>query len=831
MPTAPAVEGYLPHPRTITPTPRPTPDRPARGEALAKALEDAVVAAAQRRTDAGFTVHGAAPGLYVQFESEPDVPLALESLESASQHIELVAVSHAQTPETPPRRIERATVFVPEGNVKHFLERFEAYARATPKIKGEKRYEAMLDPIAKLQLATFRSLWTDSVDAYPEEKTLVWWEVWLRRHDGKELERLYEFALHAQLNIAPQRLQFEDRIVVLVRAAARQLAASVDVLNDMAEVRLAKDVATPFLEMGGIEQAEWVGDLVARTKPPLPHAPAVCILDTGVNRGHPLLEASLAEGDCHTYEREWHTNDHHGHGTEMAGLALYGDLTQVLETNHAVLLRHGLESVKILPPKGQNPPELYGAITAASTSLVEVQAPLRNRCFSMAVAATDQRDRGQPTSWSAAIDALACGRAFDSDSGGLVYIGEEADAPHRLFLVSAGNVAELEVAHVTRSEVEAIHDPGQAWNALTIGGYTNKAVIKDPEWSSWQPVARPGDLSPWSTSGVVFADAWPLKPDVVFEAGNVVKNAAGDVDFPCRDLCLLSTHFKYAERSFTASWATSAATAQAARFAAAIMAEYPALWPESVRGLLVHSAEWTTPMLTALQEAGGKRARGKIVKRYGFGVPSLARALRSASDALTLIAEGSIRPFANGKMAEFHLFELPWPREVLASLGEATVKVRVTLSYFVEPNPARRGWKWRYRYASHGLRFDVKGPTESIPEFRKRLNKNALNKDEKKPAKEDDSSEWYLGEQVRSHGSLHSDVLTGTAANIAERGVIAVYPVSGWWKDQPKRDRSNFGAKYSLIVSIETPDTEADIWTSVANLLGVPIEVDISPLT
>src|SRR5690606_34547488 len=120
-----------------------------------------------------------------------------------------------------------------------------------------------------------------------------------------------------------------------------------------------------------------------------------------------------------------------------------------------VLLRHGLESVKILPPKGQNPPELYGAITAASTSLVEVQAPLRNRCFSMAVAATDQRDRGQPTSWSAAIDALACGRAFDSDSGGLVYIGEEADAPHRLFLVSAGNVAELEVAHVTRSEVEA----------------------------------------------------------------------------------------------------------------------------------------------------------------------------------------------------------------------------------------------------------------------------------------------------------------------------------------------------------------------------------------
>jgi hypothetical protein len=191
-----------------------------------------------------------------------------------------------------------------------------------------------------------------------------------------------------------------------------------------------------------------------------------------------------------------------------------------------------------------------------------------------------------------------------------------------------------------------------------------------------------------------------------------------------------------------------------------------------------------------------------------------------------------IRPFTpkpskpnERQMGDIHFFELPWPRDVLQGLGETTVRLRVTLSYFIEPNPGRRGWKKRHRYASHGLRFDVKRPTESIEEFRKRLNQKALDEDEDKPKTGSDSSEWYLGEQARNRGSLHSDVLSGFAADVAERGVIAVYPVSGWWKDQPKRDRSHLGARYALIVSIETASVETDIWTPVAQQVGVAIEV------
>lgn len=73
-------------------------------------------------------------------------------------------------------------------------------------------------------------------------------------------------------------------------------------------------------------------------------------------------------------------------------------------------------------------------------------------------------------------------------------------------------------------------------------------------------------------------------------------------------------------------------------------------------------------------------------------------------------------------MREIHFHSLPWPTNALVELGGTEVRLRVTLSYFVEPNPGSRGWVRRYAYASHGLRFDVRRATESNDDFRKRLN-------------------------------------------------------------------------------------------------------------
>ena len=150
---------------------------------------------------------------------------------------------------------------------------------------------------------------------------------------------------------------------------------------------------------------------------------------------------------------------------------------------------------------------------------------------------------------------------------------------------------------------------------------------------------------------------------------------------------------------------------------------------------------------------------------------------------------------------------------------------RVTLSYFIEPNPARRGWR-KHRYASHGLRFDVKTPLESLDEFRQRINKAARD-EEFDRASSSDSGRWLLGPDLRSLGSLHSDRWKGTAAELAQRGFIGIYPLIGWWRERHQLGRWNKLARYALVVTIQTPEVDIDVYTPVANMIATQIETEI----
>lgn len=825
---APFTEEYSPPRRKIEEVKPPgPPDRRRHAAALAEALTKVQREAEAERKDIGFSVYDAQPGFYIDFQSPPAVELALESLENRQQGIEVVSVRRSEHEQGV---VHHAAVFVPEGKLKHFSERFRQYAEEKTK-KGEPRHRNLVDRIEKLRKATLRVLWTDAEEVYPEDNETIWWEVWLRRHDGKELRRFQEFAQEVGLKTGESRLGFHDRIVILARGTVNQLSASLDVLNDLAEIRKAKESVAYFVNIPRDEEAEWAENLRRRVTVAPEGAPAVCILDTGITRTHPLLEDLIAPDDAMAADPEWGAHDdgggvgNMGHGTEMAGLAAYGGkIPEILVSGLPVEMRHCLESVKILPPRRSNPPELYGAITGRAVACPEVNNPGRPRVFSMAVTATDQRDRGQPTSWSAAVDALASGRMFDQKNWNLIYLDDAEGNARRLFVLSAGNVEpeQIQRKYLDRSDLEPVHDPAHAWNALTVGAFTQKSAIQDPDFSDWIPLASPGDLSPWSTTSVGFQEQWAIKPDVVCEGGNVATDGE-NFEHEIPDMNLLSTYYLPTRNLFTLSRATSAATAQVARISAIIISDYPDYWPETVRAIIVHSAEWTKAMRSHFDSAVGKKGRVSLVRRYGFGVPSLTRALRSADDALTLVAQATIEPFSKGKMREMHLHDLPWPRDVLMTLGQARVRLRVTLSYFVEPNPSRRGWKRRHRYASHGLRFELKNPIETVGEFRKRLNRMALEEDEAKP-KTGGGMEWFLGTRARDKGSLHSDFWFGTAAELAETGIIGVYPISGWWKDQPKRDRSEFGAHYSLVVSIETAAQDVDIWTPVAQEIGIPVE-------
>jgi hypothetical protein len=153
--------------------------------------------------------------------------------------------------------------------------------------------------------------------------------------------------------------------------------------------------------------------------------------------------------------------------------------------------------------------------------------------------------------------------------------------------------------------------------------------------------------------------------------------------------------------------------------------------------------------------------------------------------------------------------------------------MRVTLSYFIEPSPGRRGWTNKHRYQSHGLRFEVKHPLQTDRAFHKTISRAAWEEGEESVATLRDDRNWELGHQLRRKGSIHSDTWTGTAAKLAECGVIAVFPVTGWWKERPHLERWNRRARYSLVVTIETPQVDVDLYTPIATQIGVPVEAVI----
>jgi hypothetical protein len=216
--------------------------------------------------------------------------------------------------------------------------------------------------------------------------------------------------------------------------------------------------------------------------------------------------------------------------------------------------------------------------------------------------------------------------------------------------------------------------------------------------------------------------------------------------------------------------------------------------------------------------------REELLRKYGYGVPDLNKALYSASDSLTLIAQGHLTPYVKEdgdiKTNEMHLHTLPWPREALQSLAENIVEMRVTLSYFIQPKPERKGFKTKYRYASHGLRFDMNTPTEGVDNFRKRINRIARG-GEKFSETAGDSADWLLGTDLRTRGSIHSDVWRGPAVNLAAKNRIAVYPVKGWWSESPHLQKWEGKVRYSLIINITTPEVGVDIYTPVQNLILV----------
>ncbi|MFT6373280.1 MAG: hypothetical protein ACJAZT_002040 [Gammaproteobacteria bacterium] len=763
-------------------------------------------------------------GIQVEFESFPDIEMAIGSLPSETQKIELHNIktiaqnNHIKT---------IATVFIPDGKLHVFEQKITDYLIEKKNKNGDAiDNQKLIDSIQSIRSAAFAAIWSDDESLLPVDKDeSTWWEIWLstpkrsKQTTNQYEEILSDFTLIAnQLGIivSPHKLRFPEHTVIQVEATQNQLANSTLLLSRVAEIRAPKVTADFFDTSPNEEQVVWSQDLLQRLSlSNNGNEPYVCILDTGVNVEHPLLAPFASLKDQLTVTSDGIPVDLNGHGTGMAGLAMWGDLTDVLGIDETLFIRHKLESVKVLNHSGDNRDKPLGLITSNAVAEAENINAERTRIFSMSLSANTGTDRGRPSSWSSTLDSLA-----------VDYLGE-GDNP-RLFTVCAGNIGNSLTElnnYPAYNQSQDIHDPAQAWNVITVGAYTNKTSIS--ESTDYQPLAKAGGLSPYSTTSLEWdRKNAPIKPEVVFEGGNVGIDQYGCAGM--QDLNLLTTNHDFSTRHFQTINATSAATALAAKFTAELKAEYPNLWPETIRALTVHSADWTDEMYQLIDaERSGKAIKkahmSNLTRMVGFGVPNLDKATKSANNSLSLVIQDELQPFyKNGsvKTKDMHLHNLPWPRNALQEIAEENVELTVTLSYFIEPNPSSRNILNKYSYASHQLRFDVKRPEESDIEFQRRINAAT---DGDKPDDSPSDSNWTLGTGIRHRGSIHKDIWRGSAAELAARGKIAIYPASGWWKTRTSHERWDSKARYSLIISLAVPEVDVDIYTEVETKIAVMV--------
>ena len=224
-----------------------------------------------------------------------------------------------------------------------------------------------------------------------------------------------------------------------------------------------------------------------------------------------------------------------------------------------------------------------------------------------------------------------------------------------------------------------------------MGRQPEKVHFDTEGFPGWTPLARPG-VGPEQYHIGELGKGLANKPDLVLEGGNGIRETDGTEADTDDSLLLLTTHSHPTERLLTTMGDTSAAT-------------------RKQRAWLPSS--WRATRTSGRKRFGPARAFGRVDTRdetatvgnaggqpYPPSSPAATATVcltsigqaGSASNLLTLVAQDSLQPFEkrDGGVAtkDLSLHALPWPREELSSLRSETVELRVTLSYFIEPNPA-----------------------------------------------------------------------------------------------------------------------------------------------
>ncbi|MHB1956693.1 MAG: S8 family peptidase, partial [Sulfobacillus sp.] len=472
---------------------------------------------------------------------------------------------------------------------------------------------------------------------------------------------------------ATHQIDILDKVTqpTIIMLRVRLSRAELGLLLWHRDVRLVD--APPRLQFDtGLLSAE-VGDV-----PPLDDvaddSPAVVVLDSGVATGHPLLAKAI--GDAQSFLAGGRgAADEHGHGTMVAGIALYGDVEACLRAGRFIpQLRLFSGRITDENSKGQTAFVENAVVEAVSYFSGHYGCKIFNLSFGDEA---KPYHGGHVRGLAAVLDSLA----------------QEYGV---LFIVSAGNFHGTdefpmhwlhEYPDYLFDGACRILDPAPALNALTVGSVARHDVSRlagrFPNDVEYQPIARRDQLSPFTRTGPGPLGA--IKPELVEYGGNLSVNARRGVDRLDAGNAILgeiSTSFGFARGSpFALDAGTSYAAPRVANLAARLLAVYPDADANMLRALIVAHAIQPDAARDLLHGDADR-----LFRSVGDGRPDPDSVLLTDEQCVTLMASDQMSGDAH------HFYEIPLPDDFLSG-GRWKRTLTVALAHTPIVRRTRVGYK------------------------------------------------------------------------------------------------------------------------------------------
>ncbi len=479
-------------------------------------------------------------------------------------------------------------------------------------------------------------------------------------------------------------------------------------------------------------------------------APLAAVLDSGIFTGNPLLKnVVVAEEEFDTTENT--TTDVNGHGTGVAGIVVYGDFTNSIQTgNFKPLVR--VYNGKIMHDENGAPcfPDDKRPEQIVREAIEYFNKEFDCRVFNLSVGDRDHLySGGRQFAWAEMLDQLA----------------RELDI---VIIISAGNVIEPgleefssreELMKQSRDQLfmpgHRLIDPATSALGITVGSITRfdePSVV--PNRITSISAGKKDYLSVFTRIGKGVNGA--IKPDVVDYGGNFavsqfmrsrniwVKNNMGLLE-PTLNNTNDRIFKGYCGTSFSAPHATHIV----ARIERALEKQlHEKASANLIRAIFINSARYSEDMVECSEKSEDPLYTGKSnpkqerkLRLYGFG---------RADDSLLYSDYNRVTLFTEDKLSlrSFHLYKIPVPKEFLQI--KANKVISISLAY----NPITR--LSRKDYLTNNLWFEV---------FR-RIDEEALvlykAKKESGEDEEDDLDKLPDGNKVKDFKPGYTEINKGT---------------------------------------------------------------------